>query len=183
MEYTQTWTINVRNRVMTFYECYCRLRTLLTQSCKCWKKNEKFFTYDRNFKFFRIHFFLFIPKQARQHLFYCNSTVHSLVIAMRQNVPMEITVWLSDLKSPFKLFFRVNKNTTLLALQRSRLLRLNDDGKDKRFPVVGRRVGVSQQKSFFWNWNQQQVFNSVSQSERWVTWLVPKIIVSRGTLY
>ena len=110
------------------------------------KKNEKVFTYDRIFKFFRIHFFLFIPKQARQYLFYCNSTVHSLVIAMRQNVLVEITVWLSDLKSPFKLFFRVNKNTTLLALQRSQLLRLDDDGKDKRFPVVGRRVRVSQQK-------------------------------------
>ena len=69
---------------------------------------------------------------------------------MRQNVPV-MTVWLSALKSPFKLFFRVNKITTLLALQRSRLLRLDDDEKDKRFSVVGRRVGVSQQKSFFWN--------------------------------
>ena len=33
-------------------------------------------------------FFLLIAKQARRNFFYCNSTVHSLVIAMRQNVPV-----------------------------------------------------------------------------------------------
>ena len=52
------------------------------------KKNEKIFTFDRIFRLFMIQFFLFIPKQARQNLFYCNYTVHSLVIAMRQNVPV-----------------------------------------------------------------------------------------------
>ena len=148
------------------------------------KKNEKIFIFDRIFRLFMIQVF-FIDSQASSSKlillqFYCSfiGDRHESKCASQ-----EITVWLSALKSPFKLFFRVNKNTTLLALQRSRLLRLDDDGKDKRFYVVSRRVGVSLQKSFFWNWNQQQVFSSVSQSQRWVTWLVPKIVVSRGTLY
>ena len=91
----------------------------------------------------------------------------------RSKQKMEMTVWLRPKISLSSCFSELTKIQSL-ALQRSRLLRL-DDGKDKRFPVFGRRVGVSQQKSFFWNWNQQQVFNSVSQSERWVPWLVPKI--------
>ena len=70
------------------------------------KKNGKIPTYDRIFKLLRIHFFLFIPMQARQNLFYCNSTVHSLVIAMKQNAPMEITVWFSARKSPFQVVFQ-----------------------------------------------------------------------------
>lgn len=60
----------------------------------------------------KVFFFIYSQVSSSQHLFYCNSTVQSLVIAMRQNVRVEITVWLSALKSPFKLFFRVNKNTT-----------------------------------------------------------------------
>ena len=127
------------------------------------KKNEKMFTFDRIFRLFMIQFFFLIYCQASSSKlillqFYCSfiGDRHETKCACQ-----EITVWLSALKSPFKLFFRVNNNTTLLALQRSRLLRLDDDGKDKRFSVVGRRVGVSQQKSFFWNWNQQQMFSSV----------------------
>ena len=144
------------------------------------QQNEKIFTYDRIFKFFRFHFFYLFPSKL------VNIYFTTILLFIHWWSPWDKLCQSgnnSALKSPFKLFFRVNNITTLLALQRSRLLRLDDDEKDKRFSVVGRRVGVSQQKSFFWNWNQQQVFNSVSQSQRWVTWLVPKIIVSRGTLY
>ena len=173
LKYIQTWPINERNHEMKYCK-FCRLGTVSLRNPvnvkRKWWKNLHVRSYIQVIHDSGI---LFLTKQTRQNLFCCNSTVHLLVIAMRQNVPIEIILWLR-LKISLSSCFSGLTKIQSLALQRSRLLPL-DDGKDKRFPVVGRRVGVSQQKSFFWNWNQQQVFNSVSQSERWVPCLVPKI--------